>query len=176
MHEWFRKFAQKTAEAIGSPWAFLVALAAILLWALSGPVFHFSDTWQLIVNTATTISTGLIVFLIQNTQNRDARALHLKLDELLRSVAGARTGLIDLEHLSDQELERLQREFERLQRGQAAQRGQVAQVAGEVQQVGAAVREVTGKVHEVEHRVDEQGRRAATLAESDEERRGEPAA
>src|SRR5215218_7897907 len=103
MRRWFDRFADKSSDAVGSPWAFALAVALTVAWVASGPWFHWSDTWQLYVNTATTISTGLIVFLIQNTQNRDARALHLKLDELLRSVAGARTGLIDLEHLSDQE-------------------------------------------------------------------------
>ena len=114
MNEWFRKFATKTAELVGSPWAFLIAFLLTVAWALSGPFFGFSDTWQLVINTASTISTGLIVFLIQNTQNRDAKAIHLKLDELLRGVKGARTGMVDLEDLSDEELKRLQEEFKRL--------------------------------------------------------------
>jgi low affinity Fe/Cu permease len=118
MNDAFRKFATKTAAAIGSPWAFLAALAVTIVWALSGPFFGFSDTWQLIINTGTTISTGLIVFLIQNTQNRDAKALHLKLDELIRAVQGARTGMVDLEDLSDDELKRLQIEFQRLREQQ----------------------------------------------------------
>jgi low affinity Fe/Cu permease len=98
----------------GSPWAFLVAVLSILLWGLTGSVFHYSDTWQLVINTATTIVTFLMVFLIQNTQNRDSKAIHLKLDELLRGVKGARTSLMNLEDLSDDELERLHQEFERL--------------------------------------------------------------
>jgi low affinity Fe/Cu permease len=114
MHEWFRKFAHKSAEAVGSPWAFLIAFLLTIAWAISGPYFGFSDTWQLVINTASTISTGLIVFLIQNTQNRDAKAIHLKLDELLRGVKGARTGLVDLEELTDEELKQLQEEFKRL--------------------------------------------------------------
>jgi low affinity Fe/Cu permease len=114
MHEWFRKFAHKSAEAVGSPWAFLIAFVITIAWAISGPYFGFSDTWQLVINTASTISTGLIVFLIQNTQNRDAKAIHLKLDELLRGVKGARTGLVDLEDLTDEELKRLEEEFKRL--------------------------------------------------------------
>jgi low affinity Fe/Cu permease len=99
---------------VGSPWAFVLACGVIVVWAVTGPLFHFSDTWQLVINTATTIVTFLIVFLIQNTQNRDTKAVHLKLDELLRGVSGARTSLVDLEHLSDEELDRLQKEFQRL--------------------------------------------------------------
>ena len=87
MHAFFRTFAQTTAAAMGSPWAFLLATAVIVGWAVTGPLFGFSDTWQLVINTGTTIVTFLMVFLIQNTQNRDAKALHLKLDELLRAVA-----------------------------------------------------------------------------------------
>ncbi len=96
---------------MGSAWAFVVALTVILVWAITGPVFGFSDTWQLVINTGTTIVTFLMVFLIQNTQNRDARALHLKLDELLRALTAARTGLVDLEDLSEKELDRLEAEF-----------------------------------------------------------------
>ena len=92
----------------------MTAVLIIMLWAVTGPLFGFSDTWQLIINTGTTIVTFLMVFLIQNTQNRDAKAIHLKLDELLRSVEGARTGLVDLEDLSDTQLQRLQEEFKRL--------------------------------------------------------------
>jgi low affinity Fe/Cu permease len=116
MQEIFRRFAHAASNAMGSPWAFLLASAAILVWAATGPIFHWSETWQLVVNTATTIVTFLAVFLIQNTQNRDARAMHLKLDELIRAVATARTGLVDLEELSDLELERLQEEFRALGR------------------------------------------------------------
>ena len=88
----FRQFAATTSRVVGSPWAFLAAAGVILSWALSGPMFGFSDTWQLVINTGTTIVTFLMVFLIQNTQNRDAKAIHLKLDELIRGVGGARTG------------------------------------------------------------------------------------
>jgi low affinity Fe/Cu permease len=114
VHEWFRCQARAVSVAAGSPWTFTVALLSIALWAGLGPRFHYSDTWQLVINTATTIITFLMVFLIQNTQNRDTRAIHLKLDELLRGVTGARTGLVNLEALSDEDLEKLQREFERL--------------------------------------------------------------
>ena len=117
MNEVFRKFSHTTSQAVGSSGAFIVALAAIVAWVLLGPYFHYSDTWQLVINTATTIVTFLMVFLIQNTQNRDAKAIHLKLDELIRSVEGARNHLVDLEDLSDQELARLQKEFQRLREG-----------------------------------------------------------
>jgi low affinity Fe/Cu permease len=114
MNEFFRKFAQKSSVAFGSSWAFISALIIVIIWAATGPLFHFSDTWQLVINTGTTIVTFLMVFLIQNTQNRDAKAIHLKLDELIRGVKGARTGLVDLENLSDEELAQLQKEFEGL--------------------------------------------------------------
>jgi low affinity Fe/Cu permease len=110
----FRKFAQKTSQIVGSSWAFIVAVMMIAVWGLTGPLFHFSDTWQLVINTSTTIITFLMVFLIQNTQNRDAKAIHLKLDELLKGVEGARTKLVDLEDLSDDELEALHEEFKKL--------------------------------------------------------------
>ena len=110
----FRRFAAWTACHVGRSSAFLLALTVVLGWAILGPFFHYSDSWQLVINTGTTIITFLMVFLIQNTQNRDARALHLKLDELIRSVKGARNRLVDLESLSDEELDRLQQEFTRL--------------------------------------------------------------
>ncbi len=116
MNDFFRKFANKTSAVVGSAWAFLLAFLIIVVWGVTGPVFKFSDTWQLIINTGTTIVTFLMVFLIQNTQNRDAKAIHLKLDELIRAVKGARTGLVDLEDLSDEELEELQKEFIRLRK------------------------------------------------------------
>ena len=115
MNEVFRKFAHKTSQLVGSSWCFIFAVLIIAVWALTGPIFHFSDTWQLVINTGTTVITFLMVFLIQNTQNRDAKALHLKLDELLKGVTGARTALVDLEDLSDAELEALQEEFKKLQ-------------------------------------------------------------
>ena len=113
--ESFRRFSCSTAECLGCHWAFGVALGLIMVWALTGPIFHFSDTWQLIINTTTTIITFLMVFLIQNTQNRDAKALHLKLDELIRSTAKARNALVNLENLTDEELGKLQAEFEKVQ-------------------------------------------------------------
>ena len=120
MREQFRKLAYGTAEIVGSPWAFLVGVAVVLVWGLSGPAFHFSDTWQLVINTGTTIVTFLVVFLIQGAQNRDSRALHLKLDELLRAVEHARTSLVALEGRTDDELDRLQREFDHLRQTQGA--------------------------------------------------------
>ena len=115
MNEIFHKFAFRVSKLVGSPWLFVGALALIVVWGMTGPLFHFSDTWQLVINTGTTIITFLMVFLIQNTQNRDAEAIHLKLDELIRAVAQARTSLVDLEELSDEELEHLHEEFRRLQ-------------------------------------------------------------
>jgi low affinity Fe/Cu permease len=114
--EHFRKFAHAAAEAMGSAWSFTVAISIIIAWAVTGPVFHYSDTWQLVINTATTIVTFLMVFLIQNTQNRDAKAIHLKLDELIRAVKGARNSLVDLEDLSEDELKKLQEQFEGLRK------------------------------------------------------------
>jgi low affinity Fe/Cu permease len=114
MRNLFRKFAHMMAQAVGSSWAFLLAVLVIIIWAATGPMFHYSDTWQLVINTGTTIVTFLMVFLIQNTQNRDATAIHLKLDELIKGVGGARTRLVNLEELSDEELEQLQKEFQRL--------------------------------------------------------------
>jgi len=110
----FRRFACATAEWVGSPWAFLVAIVLVVVWAVMGPVFHYSDTWQLVINTGTTILTFLMVFLIQSTQNRDATAIHLKLDELIRAVKGARTSLVRLEEFSDEELTALQEQFRHL--------------------------------------------------------------
>jgi low affinity Fe/Cu permease len=112
----FRVFARRSAIVLGSAWAFGAAVLAILLWILTGPTFHFSDTWQLIINTATTIITFLMVFLIQNTQNRDAKAVHLKLDEMIRALKGARNQLVDLEDLSDEDLKKLEEQFQRLRK------------------------------------------------------------
>jgi low affinity Fe/Cu permease len=109
----FRIFARRSSVILGSAWAFAGAVLVILVWLLTGPTFHFSDTWQLIINTATTIITFLMVFLIQNTQNRDAKAVHLKLDELIRAIKDARNELVDLEDLSDEELKKLEEQFRR---------------------------------------------------------------
>ncbi len=110
----FGVFARKTSAVLGSAWAFVAAILVIVIWALTGPTFHYSDTWQLIINTGTTIVTFLMVFLIQNTQNRDSKAVHLKLDELIRALGGARDNLVDLEKLSDDDLTKLEDQFTQL--------------------------------------------------------------
>ena len=110
----FGRISARTSQLVGTSWMFLLALGGIAAWALTGPMFHFSDTWQLIVNTATTIVTFLMVFLIQNTQNRDARAIHLKLDEIIRSIHQAHNEMIDIEKLSDDELEELAKHYEQI--------------------------------------------------------------
>jgi low affinity Fe/Cu permease len=110
----FRRFAERTARLLSTPSAFLVAVATVVAWFLSGPAFHFSSQWQIVISTATSVVTFLMVFLLQNTQARDSRALHLKLDELLRAVRDARTGLVGLERLPDAHLAELEDEFTRL--------------------------------------------------------------
>ena len=109
--DFFTRFSKRAARAAGQPAAFLLAVAVILAWAITGPLFHFSDTWQLVINTGTTVITFLMVFLIQNTQNRDTQAMHLKLDELIRSHEGAHTALCDLEELSEKELQRFHKVY-----------------------------------------------------------------
>jgi low affinity Fe/Cu permease len=120
VREAFRMFARDAACAVGSSIAFFAAVVVIIVWAITGPLFHYSDTWQLIINTGTTIITFLMVFLIQATQNRDSEAIHLKLDELIRAVGKARTGLVGLEHMPEKELKKLQNEFAALQAKYAA--------------------------------------------------------
>src|SRR5205807_2400743 len=112
----FRHFARKSSEVLGSAWAFIGAIFIIVIWGVTGPAFHYSNTWQLIINTGTTIVTFLMVFLIQNTQNRDAKAAHLKLDEIIRALKGARNELIDLEKLADEDLTNLEKQFERVRK------------------------------------------------------------
>lgn len=113
---WFARFAQFISHITGRPLAFLLALAAILVWGLTGPYFGYSDTWQLVINTATTIITFLMVFVIQNTQNRDTIAMQIKLDELIRVTRRASNTLLNLEELDDYELEKLREDYERLAR------------------------------------------------------------
>jgi low affinity Fe/Cu permease len=110
----FHVFATQAANWVGTKWAFLVALLTIVGWLISGPYFRYSDTWQLIINTGTTVITFLVVFLIQNTQNRDARAIHLKLDEIIKSIDKAHNEMIDIEHLSDEELQRLAEKYQKV--------------------------------------------------------------
>ena len=114
MQETFRRVAQRTSSIVGHAHSFLAAPLLIVGWLITGPIFHYSDTWQLAINTTTTIVTFLMVFLIQNTQNRDSHAIHLKLDELIRAQVGARNKLLALEELSDADMASLQQEFERL--------------------------------------------------------------
>ncbi len=114
MNELFRKIAHRASLLVGSPIAFAVAVVVVILWALSGEYFGYSDTWQLVINTGTTILTFLMVFLVQNTQNRDGRAMQLKLDELIRTHKTSRNQLIDLENLSDAEMETLHQQFQKL--------------------------------------------------------------
>lgn len=110
----FTRFAKWTSHITGRPVTFAVALLALVVWAVSGPVFGFSDTWQLVINTGTTIVTFLMVFLIQNTQNRDSEALHIKLDELIRANRGAQNALLDLEELEEKELDKIRQDYEAL--------------------------------------------------------------
>jgi low affinity Fe/Cu permease len=110
----FTRFAKKTARLAGRPAAFGLAVGCIVLWAATGPVFQFSDTWQLVINTSTTIVTFLMVFLIQNTQNRDSEAMQIKLDEIIRAIEGAQNALLDLEELDDDELDRMRDDYERM--------------------------------------------------------------
>jgi low affinity Fe/Cu permease len=124
----FHIFARQSSSVLGSAWAFIIAIAIIVVWAITGPTFHFSDTWQLIINTGTTIVTFLMVFLIQNTQNRDAKAAHLKLDELIRALKGARNHLVDLEKLPDEELKKLEEQFTQLREDEQKTRERVSEL------------------------------------------------
>jgi low affinity Fe/Cu permease len=142
-NELFRRAARAAAKAFGSAWAFAFAVLTILIWAVLGPVFHFSDTWQLVINTGTTIITFLMVFLIQNTQNRDAQSLHLKIDELIRAQKGARNRLVDLDDLSDEDLEQLQQQFKRIA---AHTEGALAKEARKVEDLAGRVRSERGSV------------------------------
>ena len=114
LQNFFHRFANRVSEAVGSPWAFILALAAVIGWALTGPLFHFSANWQLTINTACSVIPTLMVFLIQHMQNRDAKAMHLKLDELIRASTKARNHFIQLEGLNDEELDTLEQEFRRI--------------------------------------------------------------
>ncbi|MGC2742127.1 MAG: low affinity iron permease family protein [Candidatus Angelobacter sp.] len=119
---WFSRFASSTAQFVGNPIVFFVAVAILVIWGITGPYFHYSDTWQLVINTGTSVVTFLVVFLIQNTQNRDAKALHLKLDELIRSHHPANDDLIDIQKLSDEELDQLEKRYEKIRKACEARR------------------------------------------------------
>jgi low affinity Fe/Cu permease len=135
-NEIFRKFANRTAAAVGSKYAFALSIMIVLVWAALGPHYRYSDTWQLVINTGTTIVTFLMVFLIQNTQNRDAKAIHLKLDELIRGVKGARTGLVDLEDLSDEDLAKLQDQFHHIRERHTRAVDNIRKQADKIEQKG----------------------------------------
>ena len=119
-HDIFWHFAARTSNAVGSPWAFALAIGVVLAWAITGPIFHYSDSWQLVINTGTTIVTFVMVFLIQNMQNRDSRAIHLKLDELIKTTKLARNQLVDVENVPEDEMRQLEAEFHKV-RAQADQ-------------------------------------------------------
>jgi low affinity Fe/Cu permease len=120
---WFTRIAKLTSRMAGRPAAFLIAILTIVVWGATGPMFGFTDTWQLVINTGTTIVTFLMVFLIQNTQNRDSEAIQIKLDELIRTVEGAHNALLDLEELEEKDLLRIRRDYTRLaERARAALR------------------------------------------------------
>ena len=129
MHKatWYSRVAKTTAHYSGRPWVFAMAAGLIVVWLVSGPLFGFSDTWQLVINTGTTIITFLMVFLIQNTQNRDSEAMHLKLDELIRAMRGAHNALLDLEELEDRDLDRIRKDYLELAKSarEAVRKGQI---------------------------------------------------
>lgn len=112
--DWFSRFATSSSNMLGSRWAFVAAIATVVLWAACGPFFHYSETWQLVINTGTTIVTFLMVFLIQNTQNRDSRAINLKLDELICAIDAAKDQMVNIEHLSDEELDKIAAKYEKV--------------------------------------------------------------
>src|ERR1044072_755140 len=119
----FQKMSNKVTKATGSPYAFLIALTLVIVWAITGPIFGFSDTWQLVINTGTTIITFLMVFIIQSSQNRDTAALQVKVDELIRAIEGARNELLDLEELDEAELTKMRDHYELLAREARDRRG-----------------------------------------------------
>jgi low affinity Fe/Cu permease len=142
---WFTRFANWTAHMAGRPITFTIALFAIVVWALTGPLFGFSDTWQLVINTGTTIVTFLMVFVIQNTQNRDYESIQIKLDELIRSHRGAQNALLDLEELEEEDLDTLREEYERMA---AEARGELRERRNEGKGGKRVKRRVTNQKHE----------------------------
>ena len=143
---WFTRFARTASVAAGRPATFFAAVAVIVIWAISGPLFHFSDTWQLVINTGTTIVTFLMVFLIQNTQNRDSEAIQVKLDELIRSIEGAHLALLDLEELEQEDLDRICRDYRDLAR-QARKDLDAGKTDTDVREVGSSLRKEQGEKH-----------------------------
>jgi low affinity Fe/Cu permease len=142
----FTSFANFTAKACGHPFAFALAVIVIVIWAILGPVFGYSDTWQLVINTGTTIVTFLMVFLIQNTQNRDSHAMHVKLDEIIRALDGAHNALLNLEDLGDQELDQIRSRYIKLaEKAQAAiERGELDTACAEIGDLGEAAEQAMG--------------------------------
>jgi low affinity Fe/Cu permease len=143
---WFTRFARITSAAAGRPATFFAAVSIIVVWAISGPLFHFSDTWQLVINTGTTIVTFLMVFLIQNTQNRDSEAIQVKLDELIRSIEGAHLALLDLEELDQEHLDRICGDYRDLAR-QARKDLAAGKSDTDVREVGSSLRKEQGEKH-----------------------------
>ena len=152
MQDIFRKFAHWTAHVVGSPWAFIVAVLTVLVWLATGPMFHFSDTWQLVINTGTTIITFLIVFLIQNTQNRDSEAIQVKLDELIRLSKGGHNVLLDLEELEDEELDRIQASYRKIAQQAREELGRGVPDTG-VPEVQHEIQELKREVAQVKKRI-----------------------
>jgi len=158
----FGVFARKTSTVLGSAWAFVIAILIIVVWAMTGPAFHYSDTWQLIINTGTTIVTFLMVFLMQNTQNRDTAAIQLKLDELIRANAYARNGMLALEDLSEEQMDRLKATFARLAVVPDAARETLRDVREELAEAGEKVDQAQEKIEDLETGVAVAGHLAAT--------------
>ncbi|MHB1132060.1 MAG: low affinity iron permease family protein [Chloroflexota bacterium] len=150
----FQDFARWAARAAGYPWTFLLALGVVVVWAVTGPAFGFSDTWQLVINTGTTIVTFLMVFLIQNTQNRDSEAVQIKLDELIRALRGARNDMINIESLTEEELDALRLRYEQLSQ-RAKDHAEKAHKVSEVAELGAAT---AGKLSQAAEKEEEEGK------------------
>ena len=155
---WFTRFAKSTSRAAGHPATFCAALAIIVIWAVSGPMFGFSDTWQLVINTGTTIVTFLMVFLIQNTQNRDSEAIQVKLDELIRSIDGAHLALLDLEELDEEDLQRISKDYLELAQ-QARRELDAGRSDTDVREVGATHRKELSERHRSRSRKSGHARR-----------------
>lgn len=143
----FTRFAKWTSRITGRPITFVIAVGVILVWAVTGPIFKFSDTWQLVINTSTTIVTFLMVFLIQNTQNRDSEAIHVKLDELIRAIEGAHNALLDLEDLEDKDLDRIRETYGKLAKTarEQLQKGNVDTAVEEVEAIAEAAEDEVEK-------------------------------
>lgn len=164
MDSLFIRFAKAAAHFTGHPWAFLLAATVVLAWAVTGPIFGFSDTWQLVINTGTTIVTFLMVFLIQNTQNRDAEAVQIKLDELIRAVKGARNSVINIEDLTGAELEELRQKYAVLAERAKETAEEVAETHNEIEQGHAAIDEHVDGTRAKLNRAKKNGKQASKNA------------